>query len=89
MLMKMNEAKIIGEPTLTPINHTTDVVYQYSEGMKMTYSYPKARFSDKEDNPVLVPSYVVNVSTEDRIEYTKGTRDVMLDEALEIVKKGE
>lgn len=89
MLMKMNKAQIIGEPTLTPINHTTDVVYQYSEGMKMTYSYPKARFSDKEDNPVLVPSYVVNVSTEDRIEYTKGTRDVMLDEALEIVKKGE
>ncbi len=89
MLMKMNKAQIIGEPTLTPINHTTDVVYQYSEGMKMTYSYPKARFSDKEDNSVLVPSYVVNVSTEDRIEYTKGTRDVMLDEALEIVKKGE
>jgi len=37
----------------------------------------------------LVQSYVVNVSTEHRIEPTQGTRDVTLDEALEIVKKGE
>lgn len=89
MMMNIEKAKIVGEPTLTPINHTTDVVYQYSDGIKMTYSYPKARFSDKEDNSTLVPNYLVNVSTEDRIAYTKGTRDIMLDEALAVIRNSE
>lgn len=87
-IMKLNKGTVLGEPTLTPINHITDVVYQYSEGMRMTYSYPTARFNEGgKDNLPLTPDYVLNLSTEDRIEYVKGNKDVMLERALMVIQK--
>lgn len=79
---KLNPGKTIGEETLTKINHTTDVFYQYFDGLKTSFSYPTAIFSEKDGEKSLTPDITIQISTKDRIEQLLGN-----DKALEEVLK--
>lgn len=78
---KLNPGKTIGEETLTKINHTTDVVYQYFDALKTSFSYPTAIFSDDDGENQLTPDIAIQISTKDRIEQLMGN-DIILEKVL-------
>ncbi|MEN3043233.1 MAG: S41 family peptidase, partial [Fervidobacterium sp.] len=84
---KLYPGRTIGEKTIRLINHTTDVVYQYFDNIKTSFSYPTAKFSDEDGENPVTPDIELNISTQDRLNQLFGLEDTVLKRVIEVVRK--
>jgi len=84
---KLNPGRTIGEPTLTKINHTTDITYQYLDSIRLALTYPTSKINEPDGDKPLEPDHTIQITTQARINYLKGEKDEMMQKALEIVRK--
>ncbi len=84
---KLNPGRTIGEPTLTKINHTTDITYQYLDSIRLALTYPTSKINETDGDKPLEPDHIIQITTKDRINYLKDEKDEVMQKALEIVRK--
>jgi hypothetical protein len=84
---KLFPGKTIGEPTLSKINHTTDMFYQFLDGLGSVFYYPTSAFNESDGEKSLEPDVKIEISSKDRIEYLLSGRDEIIQRALTIVNR--
>lgn len=82
---KIYAGRTIGEKTLTKINQTTDVVYQYFDTLKTMIIYPSAKWQGNGVDDYLIPDKSIIITFEDRLKKLLGIEDTVLENTIQLI----
>ncbi|MFN4245824.1 MAG: S41 family peptidase [Brevinematia bacterium] len=81
---KIYTGRTIGERTLTKVNQTTDVVFQYFDTLKTVITYPSAKWNEISAEDNFTPDKNITITLDDRLKYLFG-EDPVLENVIQML----